>query len=635
MAELSTRREIALIEELTTAAAERHAEERRIEEDRRAALADADRRRDGRRRDVESGAAAERETIDNDFAGRRAMLEASHEAERARSQDEYRALRTKAEAQAALAAEEAARKQKDAAWEITTVFDTTKHRPAEKLKETRDRLAQRHADLAAIAGDAVAIARNRGVEKADFVFEPPKRPAAEATPTETPDGACEQAETTLASAVEAARDAAQSLYDQRLPNWVGGPLPVGVLFGLMTIAIPLGGMTLGWTNWLAYAIGVGLPALAATAVTLGLAPKARRQTREGFSETESRLREAEAALAEADRLAVARSRWERHELERVRDESLAEIGYRYDRSVGEARTTSQAEVDEISQTYPAMLAEMRARHAAAVEEMDRDQSVAVAELTERTDRRRQQIDSDHAADAETIDEEAESAWQAMFARWLTRFDDVRAELRDLRAECQRLFPDFATTRYAAGPAAEPGPGGWNPPAAAPDAIAFGEFDIELARIEHGLSQDDRLHPPDGVLQAPALMTLAEHPTLLITAEGDGRAVGVGLLRSMMLRFLTAMPPGKVRFTIIDPVGLGENFQAFMHLADSDEQLIAGRIWSESRDIEEQLGRLTNHMETVLQKYLRSEYETIQEYNAQAGEVAEPFQVLVIAGFPNN
>ena len=41
------------------------------------------------------------------------------------------------------------------------------------------------------------------------------------------------------------------------------------------------------------------------------------------------------------------------------------------------------------------------------------------------------------------------------------------------------------------------------------------------------------------------------------------------------------------------------------------------------------------METVLQKYLRSEYETIHEYNAQAGEVAEPFQVLVVAGFPTN
>ncbi|MEM8866419.1 MAG: FtsK/SpoIIIE domain-containing protein, partial [Planctomycetota bacterium] len=33
--------------------------------------------------------------------------------------------------------------------------------------------------------------------------------------------------------------------------------------------------------------------------------------------------------------------------------------------------------------------------------------------------------------------------------------------------------------------------------------------------------------------------------------------------------------------------------------------------------------------------LRSEYESIHEYNAQAGEVAEPFQVLVINGFPTH
>ena len=41
------------------------------------------------------------------------------------------------------------------------------------------------------------------------------------------------------------------------------------------------------------------------------------------------------------------------------------------------------------------------------------------------------------------------------------------------------------------------------------------------------------------------------------------------------------------------------------------------------------------METVIQKYLRNEYETIEEYNAQAGEVAEPFRVLVVANFPAN
>ena len=40
------------------------------------------------------------------------------------------------------------------------------------------------------------------------------------------------------------------------------------------------------------------------------------------------------------------------------------------------------------------------------------------------------------------------------------------------------------------------------------------------------------------------------------------------------------------------------------------------------------------MENVIQKYLRNEFETIEEYNAMAGEVAEPFRVLVVANFPD-
>ena len=57
---------------------------------------------------------------------------------------------------------------------------------------------------------------------------------------------------------------------------------------------------------------------------------------------------------------------------------------------------------------------------------------------------------------------------------------------------------------------------------------------------------------------------------------------------MMLRFLTSMPAGKLRFTIIDPAGLGENFAAFMHLADYDEQLVASRIWTDPKQIDEQI-----------------------------------------------
>ena len=71
----------------------------------------------------------------------------------------------------------------------------------------------------------------------------------------------------------------------------------------------------------------------------------------------------------------------------------------------------------------------------------------------------------------------------------------------------------------------------------------------------------------------------------------------------------------------------------MHLADYDEQLVGTRIWTDGRQIDERLGLLSDHMEKVLQKYLRNEFATLHEYNQQAGEVAEPYHVLVVANFP--
>jgi hypothetical protein len=99
--------------------------------------------------------------------------------------------------------------------------------------------------------------------------------------------------------------------------------------------------------------------------------------------------------------------------------------------------------------------------------------------------------------------------------------------------------------------------------------------------------------------------------------------------------LTTIPPGKARFTIIDPVGLGENFAGFMHLADYDDVLVTSRIWTEPAHIEQRLADLTEQMENIIQKYLRNEFKTIEEYNAHAGEVAEAFRILVIANFPAN
>ena len=62
-------------------------------------------------------------------------------------------------------------------------------------------------------------------------------------------------------------------------------------------------------------------------------------------------------------------------------------------------------------------------------------------------------------------------------------------------------------------------------------------------------------------------------------------------------------------------------------------MISNRIWTESSQFEQKLVDLTKHMENIFQKYLRNDFATIEEYNTFAGEVAEPYHVLVIANFP--
>ncbi len=104
---------------------------------------------------------------------------------------------------------------------------------------------------------------------------------------------------------------------------------------------------------------------------------------------------------------------------------------------------------------------------------------------------------------------------------------------------------------------------------------------------------------------------------------------------VMARLLTQIPAGRAKFTIFDPVGLGQSFAGFMHLADHDESArrLAASGPKKTTSIK-RLTDLTENMETVIQKYLRNaEYLTIDQYNAQAGELAEPFRFLVIADFP--
>ena len=212
--------------------------------------------------------------------------------------------------------------------------------------------------------------------------------------------------------------------------------------------------------------------------------------------------------------------------------------------------------------------------------------------------------------------------------WKQTIAEIQAEAAQLQETMTRLCPPWTDPTWDH----------FQGRSEIPPAVSFGRIDAEISKLPGGLSSHPQMQIAGPTAFAlPALLDLFDRGSLLIHAGKDPAATpqAIQLLQEGMPRLITTFPPGKVRFTIFDPVGLGQNFAGFMHLADHDEHLVGGKIWTDPKHIEQRLNDLTEHMETVIQKYLRTEYKTIRESTRRAGEAAEPYRFLIIADFPAN
>lgn len=145
----------------------------------------------------------------------------------------------------------------------------------------------------------------------------------------------------------------------------------------------------------------------------------------------------------------------------------------------------------------------------------------------------------------------------------------------------------------------------------------------------------RLQGPCHWVQTPALLPILGGKNLLIKATGGAMTQATMAVQSLLLRLLVTTAPGKLRFLLFDPAGLGQNVAGFMHLHRYDEALVTSWTWTEARDIAQRLADITLHLENVFQKYLVNRYPTIEDYNREAGEVAEPYRIVATIQFPVN
>lgn len=228
--------------------------------------------------------------------------------------------------------------------------------------------------------------------------------------------------------------------------------------------------------------------------------------------------------------------------------------------------------------------------------------------------------------------EHDQARAAIEREWHDTLEPIYASLLKHNEASAKLFPPWTEVPIR----------DWAPPKAFSSAAKFGELTVDLAKLAGTLPKEKRLVlPGTGTDTTPPplavdlALSLPNEGSILLETGETGREEAISTLNDAMFRLLATAPPGRLAFTILDPVGLGQNFAGIMHMADYEEQIITNRIWTQSTQIEQRLADLNEHMEKVIQMYLRNEYATIAEYNEQAGVIAEKYHFLVIADFPAN
>jgi hypothetical protein len=261
-----------------------------------------------------------------------------------------------------------------------------------------------------------------------------------------------------------------------------------------------------------------------------------------------------------------------------------------------------------------------------LEKVQRGQMDAATQFRQDAEAQGRQFGEAHNTKMAELKSHHEAQWQALAADWKKAIEPLYATIRAANAAAEKLFPEWDAQRWEK----------WTPPSEFKNAAKFAQLEVELETFADKLPKDPRLALPGPAnFSVPMSLAYPLQGSIFFETGQSGSDEAVAAINNIIFRLLSTTPPGKASFTIFDPVGLGQNFAAMMHLADYEESSINSRIWTQTTQFEEKLAELNEHMEKVIQMYLRNEYATIAEYNAEAGTIAEKYHFLVIASFPVN
>lgn len=526
----------------------------------------------------------------------------------------------------------AKKKLEESLWLADTLVESGEGKARQEFESVRKQLDARSAELDDVTKQADGLLANvKAGPLSLFESGTNHNGLANAVP-EDPEGFFAQGMPTPDAAKQLALAELWQLHQTLRPAWLRGP----VIAGLSLVAAIAGGTVRGLVIAGPTVQNVAVTTVAAGVAGVGILALVRMLNRRRVPAAKRRMERAMFAARHAIEVAMSAA-------EERRTAVAGALQERRVQEIAKARTEAARASDDVRRRRSVEEPELKARHDLALSEIRQKFDNELWDLRDKAQQRVLQIEtarttsfaqaenqySESVRDLEAREEAAratlESTWRDGLARAFT-------SMRDINAAAHAAAPSWGDVFWQQ----------FQPRTLVPSFIPIGRIEGDLRSMPGGLSGDPRFglptvgnavaHPE---FDLPLCLDLLDKGSLLLETGTQGRTQGLAILNNVMLRLLTAFPPAKVRFTLIDPVGLGQSFAGFMHLADYDEALVSDKIWTDARHIEQKLTDLTEHMETVIQKYLRNQYASIQDYNEQAGEIAEPYRFLVIADLPTN
>jgi S-DNA-T family DNA segregation ATPase FtsK/SpoIIIE len=338
------------------------------------------------------------------------------------------------------------------------------------------------------------------------------------------------------------------------------------------------------------------------------------------------FRRARWLLATSSERAATYHQTELDRIEQKFQQTTSEVNQEWKRASKEIALRRNTRPSDLEDRFPRLNQRNEQFQQTELQRIQQAHDEAVAQLREEAQAQAGRFVDEHKTTMAISEKNYQAALDGLVAEWQSQVLPLCEMLQAADTAAGKLFPDWEAAEWDR----------WTPPPAFLNAVKFAELEVNLEQFISGLPKDKRLTLPcPPIFTLPLLLTHPLQGSLLLETGREGGGEAVSAINNLILRLLATTPPGRIELTIFDPVGLGQNFASFMHLADYEASTINSRIWTQSAQFEEKLAELNEHMEKIIQMYLRNEYATITEYNAKAGTIAEKYHFLVIASFPVN